>query len=64
MISYDFLWKTMDEKKVSQYVLMSEYNISSSTLKRLKNNESVSVHTLEQLCHALKCPLSKILRFV
>lgn len=64
MISYDFLWKTMDEKKVSKYDLMSEYNISSSTLKRLKNNESVSVHTLELLCEALKCPLTKILQFV
>ena len=36
MIVYEPLWKTMKEKKVSQYLLIKTYGISCGQLDRLK----------------------------
>ena len=44
MIVYEPLWKTMKEKKVSQYLLIKTYGISCGQLDRLKK-KSVCVHS-------------------
>jgi len=41
MIVYEPLWKTMKEKKVSQYLLIKTYGISCGQLDRLKKNQYV-----------------------
>ncbi len=67
MISYAPLWKTMEKKKATTYTLRNKgqsYSISSSTMKRLKTNQSVSSNTLDALCHLLDCSLSDIAEFV
>lgn len=67
MISYAPLWKTMALKKATTYTLRNKgqaYNISSSTIRRLKNNESVSTNTLDALCHILCCTLPDIVEFI
>ena len=38
MIDYSPLWKTMEEKKVSQYTLLKK-GVDNKTLNRLKHNE-------------------------
>ncbi len=67
MISYEPLWKTMKEKGATTYTLQykgDEYNISSSTVRRLKAGESVSTNTLDSLCKILKCDISDIIKYV
>ena len=64
MISYDNLWKTMQEKGVSQYTLIKKYNISPGQITRLKRNESVSTHTIEMFCKILKCKVEDIMTFI
>jgi len=64
MISYEPLWKTMKEKKASTYTLQVKGNISSSTVRRLKANESVSTNTLDSLCNILKCNISDIIEHI
>ncbi|MBR4910910.1 MAG: helix-turn-helix transcriptional regulator [Clostridia bacterium] len=63
MITYDRLWKTMKKKGISQYALIKKYNISPGQITRLKRNESVSTHTIEQFCRILKCNVEDIMEY-
>ena len=53
VISYEKLWITMQERGISQYALIKHYHISPGQLTRLKRNESVSTHTIENFCRIL-----------
>jgi len=64
MISYAPLWRTMDEKKATTYTLQIKGGISSSTIRRMKANESVSTNTLDALCKILDCKLGDIAEYV
>ncbi len=64
MISYEPLWETMKRKKASTYTLQVKGEISSSTVRRLKANESVSTNTLDALCKILECEISDIIKFL
>ena len=64
MISYDKLWKTMQEKGVTQYTLIKKYGISPAQITRLKRNESVSTHTIEMFCKILKCNVEDIMQYI
>ena len=64
MIRYDNLWKTMQEKGVSQYTLIKKHHISPGQLTRLKRNESVSTHTIEVFCKILDCNVEEIMQYV
>ena len=63
MICFDRLWKTMQEKRISQYRLTKEFGISNGQLDRLRKNEYVSTHTLDKLCTILDCSLSDIAEY-
>ena len=64
MISYDKLWKTMQEKGISQYTLIKKYNVSPGQITRLKRNESVSTHTIEMFCKILQCSVEDVMTFI
>lgn len=61
MISYDPLWETMKEKKISQYVLINKYNMSRGLIDRLKHNQSVTASTLDMLCQILDCNIEDVI---
>ncbi|MEG1578205.1 MAG: helix-turn-helix transcriptional regulator [Oscillospiraceae bacterium] len=63
MISYAPLWATMEKKKATTYTLQVKGEISSSTIRRLKANQSVSTNTLEALCKILDCTLQEIIDY-
>lgn len=69
MISYEPLWETLKKKGFTIYTLRNKgeeyggYNISGSTVSRLKKGESVSTNTLDALCHILDCDLKDIIKF-
>ena len=50
MISYAPLWETVEKRGATTYTLQCKGGISSSTIRRLKANESVSTNTLDALC--------------
>ncbi len=60
MITFEPLWKTMQEKGISQYKLIKEYKISTGQLDRLRKNGNVNTYTLNQLCKILECNLDGI----
>lgn len=63
MISYDKLWITMKEKKISQYTLIKDYHISAGQLSRLRKNSYVSTHTIDMLCDILDCKVEDIMTY-
>ncbi len=64
MMSYDNLWRVMQEKNITQYMLIRKYHISPGQITRLKRNESVSTHTIEMFCRILKCQVGDIMEYV
>jgi DNA-binding Xre family transcriptional regulator len=64
VISYQKLWATMEKKGATTYTLQVKGGISSSTIRRLKANESVSTNTLDALCKILDCTVSDIIEYV
>ena len=64
MISYAPLWETMEKRGATTYTLQYNGGISSSTIRRLKANESVSTNTLDALCKILDCTLDDIVTYL
>lgn len=64
MIVYDRLWATMKKRGISQYKLIREYHVSSGQLDRLRKNEHVSTHTLDELCSILACRLEDVAEYI
>lgn len=63
MILYNRLWKTMQEKGITQYSLIKKYHISPAQITRLKRNESVSTHTIDMFCEILDCNVEDIMEY-
>lgn len=53
MIKFDKLFKTLKEQGISQYSLYTRHGVSRSQIQRLKNNQSVTTHTLNMLLNIL-----------
>ncbi len=64
LIVYNKLWKTMEQKGITQYALIKKYGISTGQLDRLRKNDNVSTHTLNTLCKILNCKLEDIAEFI
>ncbi len=63
MIIYEPLWRTMKERKITQYRLIHYYGVSPGQIDRLRKNEYVSTHTIGMLCTILDCSVSDIMEF-
>ena len=63
MISYEPLWQTMKRHGATTYTLQAKAGISSSTIRRMQANESVSTNTLDTLCKFFNCELDDIVKF-
>ena len=64
VISYQKLWDTMKRKGITQYALIKTYRISPGQITRLKRNESVSTHTIENFCRILNCDVGDIMQYI
>ena len=64
MIVFNRLWKTMEQKRVTTYMLREKCGIDSKTVRRLRANENIETKTLDKLCVALNCRLEDIAEFV
>lgn len=63
MISYKPFFKTLNRKNISQYQLMKDFFVPSSTMARIRNNESITLKSIEILCKALNCKINDIVSF-
>ncbi len=64
LISYEPLWQTMKEKGMTTYTLIYKKGFSAYTITSLKKNKSITMNTLEKLCHVLECTPNEIVAFI
>ncbi len=62
MIDFTPLWKTMEEKGITQYQLIRQ-GIDNKTLDGLKKNKNITLLTLEKLCRILECQPNDVVTF-
>ena len=64
MIRFDRLWKVMEEKGITTYLLRERCGIDSKTVRRLRANDNIETKTLNKLCAALDCRLEEIAEYI
>lgn len=64
MISYAKLFKMLEEKGISTYVLRHEWGIGGATVQKLQRNETVSTNTIERICRNLNCKWEDIAEYI
>lgn len=64
MIDYSPFWETLRRSEENWYTLTTKYNMSNSTLHRLKHNKDVSTRTLNDLCRILHCNIQDIVTYI
>lgn len=62
MFNYEPFWKILKEKGISQYKLINEFGIRTSTLDKLRHNKNMEVMTLVDLCKILECNIEDIIQ--
>ena len=63
IISYEPLWKTLQEKGTSQYYLLQN-GLDNKTLDSLKKGKNITLLTLEKLCKLIDCTPNDIIEFI
>lgn len=63
-ISYNGLWKTLIDRGMNKGDLCKLTGLSSSTVAKMTNNESVKISVLERICKELNCNISDLVDYV
>ncbi len=63
MISYRPLFETMKKKKITSYRLQKQ-GFSRATYYSIKQGNSISTNTVNQLCKLLECTVSEVIEYV
>ena len=64
MISYEPFWKTLKQKNISTYTLREKLNVNANTVQRMKNNEYLTLRTIEDFCRLLDCRIEDVVVYV
>ncbi len=62
--SYNKLWKLLIDRGMKKQELSKLSHVSSTTLAKLSNNESVTTDILLRICTALNCSLEDIVETI
>lgn len=63
MISYEPLFRTMQERGISSYRL-EKMGFSRATYYAIRNGQSVSTNTIDRLCHLLQCRVEDVMEHI
>lgn len=63
MITFEPLWKTLKDKGITQYELITKYEMSRGTLDNLKHNRNITLMTLNDLCNKLECEVCDVIEY-
>lgn len=64
MIVYDKFWETMRQSGESTYTLIHNYNISSSTIDRIRKGQAITTTKLNDFCQIFHCRVEDLITFV
>lgn len=63
-ISYNPLWKTLEQKSMTKSELRIASGLQKATLAKLSKDESVTLETILRICEALKCDIEDVVSIV
>ena len=63
-ISYNGLWKTLIDRGMNKGDLCKITGLSSSTVAKMTNNESVKLSVIERICKELDCNIADVVEYV
>lgn len=64
MIVYNNIIQRLADSGWSQYKLRKEKLIGSATIRRIKNNQSISTDTIDVICKLCNCQPSDLMKYV
>ncbi len=64
MITYKPFWETLKKKGITTYKLINYYEISNSTIQRLRENRGITTTTIDDFCKILDCRVEDIVEYV
>ena len=59
-ISFDPLWKTLIDRKMTKTELTTKTQLSKATIAKIGKNESVTLDVVGRICEALECDISSV----
>ena len=59
-ISFDPLWKTLIDQKMTKTELTTKTKLSKATIAKIGKNESVTLDVVGRICDALDCSISDV----
>ena len=62
-ISYEKLFKVLENKNIKKIDLQKNIGLSSTTIAKLSKNEPLSLEVLEKICQYLNCQVGDIVEF-
>ena len=62
-ISYKKLWVLLEKKKLNQQYLIDN-GIHRTSIYNMKNNKSVNMNVISNICYLLRCQPKDILEYV
>ena len=62
-LSYDPLWKTLDDHGLHHVDLIRQGIITSAALKKLERDEPISLKVVGQLCEGLGVRVEQVIEF-
>lgn len=62
-ISYNGLWKLLIDKGMKKGDLCKSTGLSSSTMAKMTNGESVNLSVLERICAELDCDFADLVNY-
>lgn len=64
LITYEPLWKTLQQQNISQYSLINDYGFSTGTLDSLRQNKNITMKTLNDICNVLNCNVEAVIKHI
>lgn len=63
LISYGPFWETLKRKNITTYALITQHNISSATIDRMKKGCGITTMKIDDFCRILDCEVSDIIEY-
>lgn len=63
-VKYDRLFHLLIDRKITNAQLAKKAGVSANIITRLKNDQYISMESVERLCTALNCGVDDILEFI
>ena len=64
MITFNPLWKTLQNKHMNKGDLQKMTGLSSATIAKLSKNEVVKLNIVDRICEALQVPIYDVVEIV